>query len=116
MIAAILVFFACVLWLTTNDLLEKIRRQGMTPAERKAEDARRARTREFFCAAITFALIILISAFFIFSANYNARVWQSEQEILSRNYQLACIRDDKPLWLNNLMENIHRDEFVLVPD
>jgi uncharacterized membrane protein len=61
-------------WLTnclledTNDLLEKIRRQGMTPAELNAEDARRARTTALFCGAIAFALIILFSAFFIFSA------------------------------------------------
>jgi hypothetical protein len=48
-----------------NDLLEKIRRQGMTPAERKAEDARRARTREFFWAVIVYALLFLILAFFI---------------------------------------------------
>ena len=67
-------------WLTnclledTNDLLEKIRRQGMTPAERKAEDARRTRTTVLFCAAIAFALIILISAFFIFSALDTAAV------------------------------------------
>jgi uncharacterized membrane protein len=52
----------------TNDLLEKIRRQGMTPAELNAEDARRARTTALFCGAIAFALIILFSAFFIFSA------------------------------------------------
>ncbi len=72
-------------WLTnchledTNDLLEQIRRQGMTPAERKAEDARRARTTMHFWAAIAFALIILISAFCILSAVDTARVGRGER-------------------------------------
>jgi hypothetical protein len=72
----------------TNDLLEKIRRQGMTPAERKAEDARRARTTVLFCAAIAFALIILISAFFILSAYSYARVQQSEHDLLERQSRI----------------------------
>src|SRR5258708_28122258 len=65
-------------WLTnchledTNDLLEKIRRQGMTPAERKAEDARGTRTTVHFCAAIALALIMLISGFFILSTSDRA--------------------------------------------
>lgn len=67
-------------WLTncqledTNDLLEQIRRQGMTPAERKAEDARRAWNYNARAAIALAALIILISAFFIFSALDTAAV------------------------------------------
>ncbi len=63
----------------TNDLLEEIRRQGMTPAERKAEDARRARTTVIW-GWLAIALIILpLSAFYILSAVDTARVERGER-------------------------------------
>src|SRR5258707_9595105 len=74
-------------WLTncllgdTNDLLEEIRRQGMTPAERKAEDVSRARSEMFWGAAIAFAVITLISVFFIFSALDGAAVERTQNAV-----------------------------------
>jgi hypothetical protein len=64
-----------------NDLLEKIRRQGLTPAERAAEDKAEADADTLRGVIGIAVIIILILAFLIFGACYNARVQQSEHGI-----------------------------------
>ena len=61
----------------TNNLLEQIRRQGLTPAERKAEDASReksAAAEERLVVVLASLALALIAAFFIYSAWYNAHL------------------------------------------
>jgi hypothetical protein len=90
-------------WLTncqledTNDLLEEIRRQGMTPAERKAEDASRERTTKLRAIAALALIILPLLAFSILSAVDTARVGRGERGFFEAQAASGHLKSDAEL-------------------